>query len=273
MSADTQIDSPVLKNVQSSSIGDTPRIGIYGFKCKITNKWYIGQSINIPSRWNKYKNLDCINQKKFHRTLLKYGHDNFDKIVLERCVADQSVLNERGDYWMDRYDSIRNGYNIRKGWQHGIFSSESRIKMSTSHKGKVLSQETRERMSISKKKRRLTPISPETITKLKLINLGRVRSQETRIKMSISKTGKKRGPHSEEHRRKISNSNIGKHSIKYSERNARTDKKSGRPKGSHVSSETRLKMLMAHLGKKRNLHSQKTKDKISLSLINRHTKE
>jgi hypothetical protein len=34
--------------------------GICGLKCNITGKWYIGQSVNIESAWNKrYKTLHC----------------------------------------------------------------------------------------------------------------------------------------------------------------------------------------------------------------------
>ena len=89
-------------------------IGIY----KITNlkngKVYIGQSQNMYERWNQ------------HRTALKSGHHpnrdmqkdwnkssrGFRWDVVEYCSLNE--LNEREKYWIDKYNSIEEGYN--KGW-------------------------------------------------------------------------------------------------------------------------------------------------------------
>lgn len=186
--------------------------GIYGLRCKTTNKWYVGQSCEIPSRWNKYKNLNCKNQQKLLRALLKYGYDDFEKTVLEECKKEtpQDELDSRETHWMAHYDSINNGYNIKTGGSRGKFSDESKRKMSLAHTGKVLSEETKQKIGIGNTGK---VMSPDAILKTSAANRGLKRSDETKLKMSAAKLGKKLGPHSEEHRKKISLSNIGKHGI------------------------------------------------------------
>lgn len=186
--------------------------GIYGLRCKTTNKWYIGQSCEIPSRWNKYKNLNCKNQQKLLRALLKYGYDDFEKIILEgrEPKTPQAELDSRETHWITHYDSINNGYNIKTGGSRGKFSDESKRRMSLAHLGKVLSEETKRKIGMGNVGKTMPP---DAIAKTTAANRGLKRSDETKLKMSIAKLGKKLGPHSEEHRNKISLSNIGKHGI------------------------------------------------------------
>ena len=72
--------------------------------------------------------------------MLKYGFDYFDKIILERCIYCPLFLTLREDYWMDYYDSINNGYNIRKAGTHGKMSPETKRLISESQIGKIISE-------------------------------------------------------------------------------------------------------------------------------------
>jgi len=69
-------------------------IGVY----KITspsNKTYIGQSININNRWEKYyKKFHCKNQIKLYNSLIKYGYNNHKFEILEECNENQLLLKE-----------------------------------------------------------------------------------------------------------------------------------------------------------------------------------
>ena len=87
-------------------------IGIYKITNKINNKSYIGQSIHIEQRWEEhlYKTSKCSLIKY---ALFKYGKDNFIFEVLEECSREE--LNEKEQYWIEKYDTFNNGYNLTKG--------------------------------------------------------------------------------------------------------------------------------------------------------------
>lgn len=94
-------------------------IGIYKFTCKLNNKSYIGQSINIETRYKGHfnnhtnKNLKDYNTK-FYRALRKYGFENFQFDIIE-IVENKDLLNNREIYWIKYYDSFFNGYNSNLG--------------------------------------------------------------------------------------------------------------------------------------------------------------
>ena len=123
-------------------------IGIYGLKNKMNGKWYVGQSFDIRDRWHcAYELMHCKSQRKIHRALSKYGYNGFEKIVLEECPPDQIILNLREDYWMNYYNSIKNGYNIRRSGSRGHHSDETRRRISIAAMGKPKSIEARQNMS------------------------------------------------------------------------------------------------------------------------------
>lgn len=84
---------------------------------KITNllngKVYIGQSIrDIQQRFIRHIN-DSLNNKldtHFARAIRKYGEDNFI-IELIDTADSQDELNQKEQYWIRYYDSVRSGYN------------------------------------------------------------------------------------------------------------------------------------------------------------------
>ena len=86
--------------------------GIYGVQCSVNNKWYVGGSIAIERRWATHKR-DLISRKhtgtKLLRAWCKHGPDSWKWLVLEKC--DPAVLVVREQYWIDRLDAYKNGYN------------------------------------------------------------------------------------------------------------------------------------------------------------------
>lgn len=166
-------------------------IGIY----KLTspnNKSYVGQSINVEWRLNSYKNLRCKQQVKIYNALLKYGWKNFTVEYLEIItdISDdlliRNKLNELEVYYINKYDCVNNGYNIRHGGLNGGLSQSSRDKISKANKGKVFSIEHLKKLSESHK----GYIMPEEQRR----KIG-VRSKEigisskTRLKMVESRRG------------------------------------------------------------------------------------
>ena len=85
-------------------------IGIYCWKNKINNKYYIGQSIDIEKRKKQHIASAGKYSTKISRALVKYGIENFDFQILEETTIEE--LNKKEAYWIKYYDSIKNGYNI-----------------------------------------------------------------------------------------------------------------------------------------------------------------
>ena len=162
-------------------------IGIYKITNKLNGKVYIGQSIDIDTRWRQH--INAKDDFAIHRAIQKYGKENFKFEVLLECPVDMLNVWERD--MIALYDCISpKGYNLTEGGEGYQCSEETRLKMSNIQKGKHHSEETRHKISESQK--------------------GRHVSEETRLKMSNTRKGKKHQPLSVEHKRKISESMKGK---------------------------------------------------------------
>lgn len=86
---------------------------IYIITNKVNSKVYIGQtrkSLSERMRHHFSKYETCIKLKK---AIEEYGKGNFLYNVLE--LVPYSQLNERESYYIGEYNSIENGYNIKKG--------------------------------------------------------------------------------------------------------------------------------------------------------------
>jgi group I intron endonuclease len=203
-------------------------VGIY----KITSpsgKIYIGQSVNILSRINKYKNAKCITQPIILKSILKYGWENhLFEIVLE---CDKSELNEKERYYQELFNCIgKNGLNCmltntstktgkarqetidklkgrklpestRQKMRDKKLSDETKLKISTANIGREVSKETRDKISKSNKgkvrsvecvdKMKKRVISEQELKRLSTLNIGRKASNETKLKISLAQKGKK----------------------------------------------------------------------------------
>jgi group I intron endonuclease len=95
---------------------------IYKVTNKVTGKSYIGQTRNtVEFRWRQhYKSKD---NKYFHRAIQKYGKENFEITTLEKC--DVNKLNEREIYYISKYNTFENGYNLTKGGSAYISTRKS----------------------------------------------------------------------------------------------------------------------------------------------------
>ena len=92
--------------------------GIYLITNTITNKVYIGQSIQIERRWLEHKarafnsNSNCYDNP-LYRSIRKYGADAFVLSVICECEPEQ--LNELEAHYITKFDCITpKGYNIQQ---------------------------------------------------------------------------------------------------------------------------------------------------------------
>ena len=86
---------------------------IYKITNQINGKVYIGQTINsLEKRFNRHKQ-DALSGRldtHFARALREYGVNNFVAEIIEN-VESQEKLNEREYYWINYYNSCKEGYN------------------------------------------------------------------------------------------------------------------------------------------------------------------
>lgn len=97
--------------------------GIYCIFNKINHKRYIGQSVDIESRWNKHKRsltrkLYSGDNRHITSAWHKYGENNFEFFIVEECLETQ--LDDYETYWIDYYDSTNTskGYNKTRGGKY-----------------------------------------------------------------------------------------------------------------------------------------------------------
>lgn len=77
------------------------------------NKVYIGQTIRpIEQRFHRHISdaMNNILDTHFARTIRKYGKDNF---IIEEIdnAENQNELNQKEQYWIKYYNSVKEGYN------------------------------------------------------------------------------------------------------------------------------------------------------------------
>lgn len=184
--------------------------GVYGLRNKLNGKWYVGVSKDITKRWYKaYELMQCKKQLKIYNALKKYGYENFEKIILEEC--DRPMFKERETYWISKYDSVDNGYNIIHGSASGErplgirMSEETKRKIGDANRGHRHTDDARRRMSES---RRGKPKPEGFGEKVAEALRGVKHTDERRRNISQSLVGKPKW--SEEDKRKMSEARTGK---------------------------------------------------------------
>ena len=78
------------------------------------SRCYIGQTKNYERRMNAYRYFDCKAQVKIYRALKKYGVKAFSFEKLHEGISFEEA-NELEDYYIDKLDSINNGFNCIRG--------------------------------------------------------------------------------------------------------------------------------------------------------------
>lgn len=151
--------------------------GIYKITNKQNNKFYIGSSVDIETRWSAHKSYlrRCIHANKhLQNAWNKYGEDNFIFSIL--IETEEAALLDKEQEFIDELGCC----NREVGYNKSLIAGSPM-------KGRKHSQKTIEKLrQISTGRKH----SPETIEKISKANKGRVFTEETRKRMSDAKKGK-----------------------------------------------------------------------------------
>lgn len=153
---------------------------IYVHINKLNHKMYFGITKQNPKR--RFRDGEGYKScTKFYKAIQKYGWDNFEHIIIKTDMPKEcaETLEKILIY---KYDTINSGYNLDGGGNLHLATKESKIKSSESHKGKKLSQSTKDKLRISttelwkdpiyrskcqsKKGRNVPPVSENTKEKI-----------------------------------------------------------------------------------------------------------
>ena len=125
------------------------------------NKVYIGQTIRpVKDRFNRHINdaLNNIIDTHFARAIRKHGKENFQIEIID-TAQNQNELNEKERYWIQYYNSVKEGYN----------ETDAISKCG----GNTYQSKTEEEMEVIKEKIRQTKIGAKNpmARKIKRINI------------------------------------------------------------------------------------------------------
>jgi group I intron endonuclease len=110
-------------------------ICIYKIVNLTNNKVYVGQTKNYKNRIYDHKytlNKNTCKCRKLQYAWNKYGKLNFKFEIIEHCLLED--LNTKEIYWINFYDSMKNGYNLENGGRlNKELSKETKKLMSTNN--------------------------------------------------------------------------------------------------------------------------------------------
>ena len=91
--------------------------GVYKITRIKTNEIYIGQAVNVSTRWADHckaaLGVGTLASSQLHRAMAQDGCENFTFELLEEVSKDK--LRERESYYIDFYDSKKYGLNTISG--------------------------------------------------------------------------------------------------------------------------------------------------------------
>lgn len=157
---------------------------VYKITNKINGKLYVGQTVHdVRRRFSSHCSPGSGGRSAVKAAIMKYGKEHFTLTVLSEC-ATLEQLNDAEAYWIDHFQTmVPSGYNLVAGGNNAPRSSEVGAKISAAkkgkpskNKGKKLSIEHREALSIAH-------IGLPTVWS------GRRHTEESRAKMSRARKG------------------------------------------------------------------------------------
>jgi group I intron endonuclease len=178
---------------------------VYETRCLISGKIYVGVHSQDGEGFDGYFGSGSA----LGRAIKKHGVDAFERRTLFEFATEAEAYAREAEIVTEEFCRRRDTYNIKTGGMGGSrHSPESRERMSESKRGRKLSPEHRAKLAESLRGRKRSPevrekisesqrgreLSPEHRAKLAESRLGRKHSPETREKISESQRGRKLSP-------------------------------------------------------------------------------
>lgn len=208
------IPAIIYNNVETEKLqilkDNKSKAGIYLWVHKESGKNYVGSAVDLSTRLGKYFSKNYLNKHKtmyICNALLKHDYSAFNLTILEYIDTTnlskkeaRLLILKREQQYLDNFEPK---YNILKvagsslGFKH---TEESLIKISKIHLGRIVSEETRAKMSLAKTgdNHPFYGKSHSADTKARISEIrfgknnpmfGRIHSMETITKMSETKLG------------------------------------------------------------------------------------
>lgn len=98
-------------------LGLNKKCGIYKITNINTQQCYIGQSVDVSTRWKDHVKcglgIDASATNKLYNAMQEEGVWNFTFELIEECARE--LLNEKEKFWINMYQADKFGYNSTKG--------------------------------------------------------------------------------------------------------------------------------------------------------------
>ena len=161
--------------------------GIYRWINNLNGKTYVGSGVDLAKRLGNYYNIKELsrNPRPIQDALLKYGHSNFTLEILE--YSPKTKLIEREQFYLDllvpEYNILKYAFSLL-GFKHSqesiekfkakLISPEHKEILSSIHTGKLVSEETRNKLAAATASyRKNNPLTPEALANIKAKTLAR----------------------------------------------------------------------------------------------------
>lgn len=92
---------------------------VYIIESSLTDKYYIGYTNNLDSRWRSHKFFSSRKKSKLYDCIRKYGFDNFEMVLIQSFNTKQEALDyERSlislddDFCLNLVPGGEGGFNV-----------------------------------------------------------------------------------------------------------------------------------------------------------------
>lgn len=170
---------------------------IYAIVHRSTGRVYVGSTASIKTRVSYHRSK--LRNTKHDNSYLqnswnKYGEDAFSFVILELCEV--SHLLDRESYWMDQTGCCDKsvGFNLDTIAVRKMHCEETKAKIGAAHKGKIVSAETRQKLSVLRIGVSTGRRTPEQRINYSRARVGKKHSPETIAKLCAQRRGRKLTP-------------------------------------------------------------------------------